>query len=480
MNHISFVNKDSYTTALLIKDTSFNSKEIQANYPLDWQDTICFSLTYENGKAPVKLIKEALGSVLKACKHLGVTTLFVADTNYFKTLVKVTKAEPLYGSICDCALGNFKVILAPNWQALFYNPAVQSKIDLAVNTLKNHLAGTHTAMGTGIIHFEEYPENTGVLRWLQKLYLEYPLLTCDIETTGLTLNDELLSISFAWNQHEGIAFAITEENKGWLRDFFCTYKGRLIFHRATFDVTQLIHKLFMKDWLDYEGMLHGLDQFNIEDTQVLAYLATNSTAGNDLKLKNLALEFAGNYAILDDETKVTDIPIPELLTYNLTDALATWYLYNKYLPVVIQDDQLEIYELIMLPSIKSIVHMQLVGFPMDKAQIDKTHKELSAIRKKWEKQLEQSKIVKDYAWKLQVNAFIKKNAELKVKHIPIDQFKTELNPNSGKQIAGLLYDHLGLKIINTTDSGLPATDKETLEALYTQLLKKYNLTEDDL
>lgn len=477
MNHITFVDRSTYTTALLIKDSSFNSKEIQANYPLDWQDTICFSLAYENGKAPVKLIKEALGSVLKACNHLGVTTLLVADTAYFKVLVKATKAEPLYGSVCQCALGNFKVILVPNWQALFYNPAIKSKIDLAVNTLKAQLAGTHTVMGTGIIHFEEYPTDPSI--WLQQL-LVYPILTCDIETTGLTLEAELLSISFAWNQHEGIAFAITEENKSCLRQFFEIYKGKLIFHRATFDVTHLIHRLFMKDLLDYEGMLHGLDQFNVEDTQVLAYLATNSTAGNDLKLKNLALEFAGNYAILDEETSPIDIPISELLKYNLIDALATWYLYNKFLPIVIQDDQLEIYETIMLPSIRSIVHMQLVGFPMDKDQIETTHKELLTIQTKWLKELARSKLIKEYEWTLQIEAFKKKNSELKVKHIPMDQFKTKLNPNSGKQLTGLLYEHFGFDVINTTDSGLPATDRETLEALYKKLIYENQLTEEDL
>lgn len=477
MQHITFVDKNQYTTALLIKDSSFNRKEIQSNYPIDWQDSICLSLAYENGKAPAKLIKEALGSVLKACKHLGVTTLLVADTNYFKALVKTTKAEPLYGSVCECAVGDFKVILAPNWQALFYNPAVQSKIDLAVSTLRHHLAGTHVVMGTGIIHYADYPTDPSI--WLQKL-LDYPMLTCDIETSGLTLQAELLSISFAWNQHEGIAFAITEESKPLLVKFFNTYRGKFIFHRATFDVTHLVHKLFMKDLLDYEGMLHGLDQFNIEDTQVLAYLATNSTAGNDLKLKNLALEFAGNYAILDDENSPTDIPMPELLEYNLIDALATWYLYNKFMPVVIADGQQSIYETIMLPSIRSIVHMQLVGFPMDKDQIDKTHKELLTIQNKWLKELSKSKLVKEYEWTLQIQAFKKKNAELKVKHIPIEHFKTELNPNSGKQLTGLLYDKLGFEILNTTDSGLPSTDRETLEALYAQLIHEYQLTEEDL
>ena len=479
MQHITFVDKDQYTTALLIKDSSFNRKEIQSNYDLDWTDTICFSLAYENGKAPAKLIKEALKSLLKACKHLGVTTLLVADTNYFKTLVKTTKAEPLYGSVCQCALGEFKVILAPNWQALFYNPAVQSKIDLAVSTLKNHLSGTHVVMGTGIIHYSAYPTIETLPIRLKRL-LAYPMLTCDIETSGLTLEAELLSISFAWNQHEGIAFAITEEVKPLLVKFFEIYTGKLIFHRATFDVSHLVHKLFMKDLLDYEGLIHGLDQFDIQDSQVLAYLATNSTAGNDLKLKNLALEFAGNFAILDEETGAKDVPIQELLEYNLIDSLATWHLYNKFMPIVVAEDQLSIYETIMLPSIRSIVHMQLVGFPMDKDQIDKTHKELLAIQNKWLKSLSKSKLIKEYEWTLQVQAFKKKNTELKVKHIPIDEFKTELNPNSGKQLIGLLYDKLGFEVINTTDSGLPATDRETLEALYAQLIHDYQLTEDDL
>jgi DNA polymerase I-like protein with 3'-5' exonuclease and polymerase domains len=117
---------------------------------------------------------------------------------------------------------------------------------------------------------------------------------------------------------------------------------------------------------------------------------------------------------------------------------------------------------------------------MDKQQIDKTHEELLAIQNKWLKELARSKLVKEYEWTLQIQAFKKKNAELKVKHIPIDHFKTELNPNSGRQLTGLLYDKLGFDVINTTDSGLPSTDRETLEALYAQLIHDYQLTESDL
>ena len=482
MNHITFIDKSNYTTALLIKDTSFNSKDIKNNYPLDWSDTICFSLAYENGKAPAKLIKESLKNILKACTHLGVTTLFVCDTNYFKTLTKQPKAEPMYGSICDCVLDpNMKVILAPNYQALFYNPSIQSKLDLAINTLKNSLNGTHTVLGLNIIKFCDYPINNEINVWLIKL-LEYPMLTCDVETTGLDFKAELISISFAWNQHEGIAFTITEEAKYALLEFFETYTGILVYHRASFDCTRIIYNLFMNDDLDYKGMLHGLNVVasGIEDTQILAYLATNSTAGNDLKLKNLALEFAGNFAILSDEVQAKDVPMNDLLKYNLTDSLATWYLYNKFMPIVIKDEQLDIYRNVMLPSIKSIVHMQLVGFPMDMEQIKKTHVELLFTQKKWENVLIKSKLVKDYEWKLQIQAFTKKNSELKVKHIPVSEFKTKLNPNSGKQLAGLLYEHMEFEATNFTDTGQPSTDRDTLESLYNQLMHQHNLTEDDL
>ena len=480
MRHLTFVDKNTYTTALLIKESAFTPKELQDHYSIDWTDTICFSLDYQDNKAPVKFIKEKLITLVKMCKHLGVTHLLVCDTNYFKAMAKVTKAENLYGSILEYE--GFKIVLAPNYQALFYNPAVQSKLDLAVKTLTESLSGSHQKLGEGIIHFEAYPSSHEVLEWLEKL-LSCATLTCDIETAGLSLAEaELLSISFAWDQHSGVAFEVTPDIKPLLKAFFEYYPGKLIFHNATFDCTHLIYRLFMKDYLDYEGMLHGLETLtrNLEDTKIITYLATNSCAGNDLKLKNLALAYAGDYALLDDETLAKDIPIAELLRYNLMDCLSTWYVYSKYRPIMIQDDQLKIYLEVMLPSLKSIIHMQLVGFPMDMDQIQKTDKELHQIQKKWLKVLRDSSLVKDCEWLLQVEAFTKKNNELKTKFIPLSQFKAVFNPNSGRQVSMLLYDQLRFPVLNTTDTGLPSTDGDTLEALYSQLMNQYNLTEEDL
>lgn len=239
----------------------------------------------------------------------------------------------------------------------------------------------------------------------------------------------------------------------------------------------------METWqLNYEGLLHGLETLtkNIEDTKLIAYLATNSTAGNELSLKKLALEFAGNYAILDEETPILSIPYKERLHYNLIDTLSTWYVYEKYLPIMIQDQQEDIYRDIFLPSVKSVVHMQLIGFPMDKAQIVKTNKELKKIHRKYINQLHNSKLIQEFEWQLQREAYVKKNQKLKRKVVSLDQFKTKLNPNSGQQVAKLLHEYLDLPILNTTDSGLPTTDKDTLQALYNHVVNQYELTEEDL
>ena len=477
MIHLTLKEKETYTTALIIKESAL--KESPKYYPIDWDNTIGLSISYSSKKLTATEIKEQLSNIYKICKHLQVKYLFICDSSVFKVITKVGKAESQYGSVLS--VNDFNVILCPNYQILFYDPKVQAKIDLAVNTLLSHIDNKYIPLGSNIIQTEHYPESIEAIQeWLQKLQ-EHPKLTCDIETEGLVLSEaELVSIAFAWSSREGVAFPVTQEIKPILKNWFKDYKGTLIFHNATFDVTNLIYRLFMKDYLDYSGLMEGLDSFTIEDTKIIAYLATNSTAGNELSLKKLALEFAGNYAILDEESIIKNIPIKELLKYNLIDCLSTWYVYDKYRPIMIQDDQLKIYEDIMLPSLKSIIHMQLIGFPMDIEQINVTANELNSIQNKHLIDLEVNPIIEKYEWELQKEAFVKKNKELKIKYISIDNFKTKFNPNSGIQLSKLLYEYIGLDIINTTDKGLPATDKDTLQSLYNQLIQQYNLSEEEL
>jgi len=232
---------------------------------------------------------------------------------------------------------------------------------------------------------------------------------------------------------------------------------------------------------DIEGMIQGLDVMyrNTEDTKIIVYLCTNSTAGNNLSLKHAAFEFAGNYA-KEDINDITRIDIKELLEYNLVDCLSTMHVYNKFISVLKEEDQEDIYRNLFLPALRNITNMELVGMPMDMATIDKLDKELEHIHNTNLQVVRDSKIIKDYELNLQWKAFKAANLKLKKKIRPLDDFVQEFNPGSGTQLAGLLFDHLGFEVIETTDSGSPATGKKVLKRLYKQLLNDLNLTDEDI
>jgi len=499
MKHILFHTNPNnlYKTAVLIKDRAFSKDNINKHYisPLIKQgitpdSILALSLKYnDQNKAPVKLIKEHLDTVLRACGQLNIDTLLVADTAYFKTLTKLRKAEPHYGYIKPCAIDGYShinVILSVNYQSLFYNPTVQDKLDMSLRTIMGHLQGTHINLGTNIIHTAHYPLTTShILNRLQQLH-QYPELSCDIETKSLILSEAgIATISFAWSEHEGISFPVdrgsTDQVKEYLKEFFEHYEGTLIYHGGTFDIKVLIYNLFMKDPLDTVGLIDGLEIMykRVHDTKLITYLATNTTSGNVLGLKQNAFEFAGNYAV-EDIKDTTLIPLPELLEYNLVDSLSTWYVFKKNYPIMVSDNQLQIYNEIFIPSMKVITHMELIGMPMSKIAIEFIFIKLNAIKDSESRKLNASQLIKDWCWKMQREAFIEKNLLLKIKINPLEDFAMSLNPSSPKQLQNLLYDYFEFEVIDKTDTGLPAVGGDTLKKLLNNLISKHIITEKEL
>jgi DNA polymerase-1 len=58
------------------------------------------------------------------------------------------------------------------------------------------------------------------------------------------------------------------------------------------------------------------------------------------------------------------------------------------------------------------------------------------------------------------------NAKLKVKQHPLEKFAGEVfNPNSGPQLQRLLYEQMGLPVLDYTDTKMPATGADTIEKL---------------
>lgn len=495
MRHHIYEDSEYYKVAILIKGSSFNKQEIYNTYvePVAKQgipikDVIAFNLDYnEVGKAPSSFIKDYLGTLLPVLEDLKIKYLYVADAAYFKVLTGQTKAESSFGYVLPCKIKGYEhmhVVLSVNYQALIYNPSLQAKIKMSITALVSHVDGTYLALGSGIIHSAQYPEGVqAIAEALEELH-QYPSLTADIEGFSLRFNEAGIgTIAFAWDQHNGIAFACdyleihnspnygtqdrSQTIRHLLREFFESYQGTITWHYAPYDLKAIIYALWMKDLLDTEGMLKGLEVMTrlFNDTKIIAYLATNSTAGNVLGLKSLAHEFAGNWAN-EDIVDIRKIPLPELLQYNLVDALSTQYVLHKYYPIMVQDRQEELYLSLMLPSLKLIIQIELTGMPMSRNKIQEIKESLETKQYLYLALIQSSPVIKTLNLVLQTSEMEKANAKLKVKQHPLEKFiGVGFNPNSGPQLQRLLYEQMCLPVLDYTDTKQPATGAETIEKL---------------
>jgi DNA polymerase-1 len=216
-------------------------------------------------------------------------------------------------------------------------------------------------------------------------------------------------------------------------------------------------------------MLHGLDVMlrDWDDTRLIAYLATNSCSGNKLSLKDQAQSFAGNYA-QSDIKDIRKIPLPQLLQYNLVDCLSTWFVYERHWDRMVRDQQLPVYNEIFKPAVKDIIQMQLTGMPINMQRVIEVKGILQADNDKAVAAMAASPLIQRFEYQLREEHVRKRNEKLKTKQITMadaEVMEVVFNPNSGPQLQTFLFDFLGLPVIGLTDSKLPSTDGDTLEAL---------------
>lgn len=471
-------NQTKYPVCVLVK--TFNRREqletFAQPYGLESEMVVYQALT-KGKNTPVKVQQEFLAELLPELAAIQCEYIVVTDSGYFKTLTKMKKADSSFGYVLPCAIPGYEyinIIMAPSSQLLFYQPQLISKIAQGMNALVNHRNGTYQPPGLDIIHFAEYPETPAQIQvWLDKL-VDTPL-TMDIEAYSLKhWSAGIGTITLCWSQHEGIAFTVdfardpaeAEIIKGMLRDWFKQRVAQTIWHRAAYDCYVLVYQLYMKHLLDTEGLLTGLRILlrNIDDTLLIAYLATNNCGGNELGLKSQSQEFTGNYAMEDIED-ITKIPKPDLLRYNLIDGLATWYVYNKRYPQMVEDDQLDVYQSLFKPALFDIIQMQLTGLPVDMEEVARGRVLLQADWDSSMQRMQATAPVIEFTRKLNEQWVIDKNAKLKKKQVTIADANEVFNPNSGPQLQALLYDQLGLPVLDRTDSKLPATGGKTMKKL---------------
>ena len=442
------------------------------------EDCLFISLYFDpkKKKTPAKVMQEWFNEeVYPRLIDSKIQYLCICDGDYFKALTKNTKSEPFLGYVLSNFSGSINYLFVPSYKQVFYNPdSVIHKINIALDALENHVNGKYSVPGSNIIKYAEYPSSLeDIADALNKLH-QFSKLTCDIETYSLKHYDSGIgSITFCWNQNQGIAFKVdsdresqNQEVRELLRQFFESYTGTLIFHNITFDAYILTYQLYMSDLLDTEGLLKGMSILlkDFEDTKLIAYLATNSCAGNSLSLKSLAQEYAGNYA-QEEIGNIELIPEKQLLEYNLIDGLATWFVYNKYWDQMVKDKQLNIYQTIFKPAVKDIIQMQLTGLPMNMERVLEVEKELTNIQQTALNNIMNNNIVKEFQEDLKQEWAIERNKVLKTKQVTPEDCKESFNPGSNLQLRKLLYKKLKLPVLDTTGTKEAATGKDTLAKL---------------
>jgi DNA polymerase-1 len=505
MHHVKW-SDGPFKTAILIKRAALNDRNM-LKYYLDGKvpdDYIGFSLEYDGKKKPsAATARTYLDTLLPALDSLGITTLYCADGEYFKKLVKSTKAEPHLGYVMPCAIKDYEhmqVIYGVNYQSLMHDPKNEAKLRLSLDTLDAHLQGTYQVLGENIIHSATYPVGPQeIAAWLETLH-QYPVLTADFEAFSLEfVNSGLGTVGFAWDKHNGGSFScdytsvsklnklsrlvggepvqVHEKTYGiyrinlavrqLIKDFFVNYTGKIIWHNAGYDLKIAVYNLWMKDPLDYEGMLEGIAVMSrhFEDTKLITYLATNSCAGNKLSLKDQAHEYAGNYAQADIND-ITLIEEGELLKYNLVDCLSTWYVYEKHRPTMLADNQEDIYENLFLPAVKQILQMELVGMPIHMPSVIAANKRLNRLNDAYSQYLTAKLEAIGYMdLRRQEEVHLYNTTRVKARKDLSDFADLTFNPGSPKQLQHLLYETWNLPVLDYTTTRQPATGTKTLGKL---------------
>lgn len=505
---------DRYPVCLLVP--TIRKDDIRTAYldPSDLipDDVLVIDLHRTGKKTPMSEMRQYITEMLvPTFTDMGVKYVVVTDGEYFKALTKVAKTEANLGYVMDSPFGDFKVVYVPSSGQIFHNPGpTREKIAQGLKALHDHRCGVYVPPGESVIKKAHYPDTDhDIEQWLLKLLDMGKPLAADIEGFGLKHWEcGIGTISFAWNQGEGLAFPVdyhphsvfspmaaeadgtygfrrpSPTRRAMLKRFFelCRERGiKLMWHNIAFDVYVLIYQLFMEHILDQEGLLYGLevmlgDHGDWDCTKLITYLATNSCAGNTLGLKDQAQEFAGNYAV-EEIKDITKIPLPTLLQYNLVDSLSTWYVYNKHWDQLVKDEQLPVYKELFQPATIDIIQMQLTGMPVNMKRVLEVEEELTIEMNRTIAEMAATKVVQSYNYVRLEQYTNKKNEEWKKKSMTVEEMaelaltheptrkETTFNPNSSNQLQELLFEILGLPIVGYTDSKQPSADGDAIKAL---------------
>lgn len=274
----------------------------------------------------------------------------------------------------------------------------------------------------------------------------------DCETSALyARNGELLGVSISSTPTRGayISADVLEEHIVQILQKIID-KTTILMHNGKFDMTWLSRHL-------------GLKFRKVEDTMLMHYCLDETPGTHGLKPLALKYTNLGDYDKELDEYKVSYckankikqedfsysfIPFNVIGEYAAKDTIATFQLYNKFLPLISKSNELDyVYRGILVPAAKFLEEIEEYGVPFSKERLEKAQvyldNELFELKENLYSRPELIQYAKTYG--------------------------DSLNPNSPMQLRKLFFDILGLeKSGKLTGTGADSTDAEVLAELAEQ------------
>jgi DNA polymerase-1 len=386
-----------------------------------------------------------------------VTHLAIQDGPLFKKMTGRTRVVNTTGYVFKSKFGNYHVCYVPPFKEINLDERVRNEARITLEALQAHLEGRYVEPGS--THEVRVYVGKSWDDWEEKL-MALPRISVDIETTGLKHYESAIrTIGFGLSDSEAVVFEWADAAPA-LKQFFEKYPGRLTMHKGAFDLTQLIHKIWMKKLSDTNGIYEGLRvlQAKTDCSMILSYVVTNTCAGNELGLKPQTQVEYGDYGI--DEPWLA--PLDDVIEYNGKDCAATLWLWDKHWKEL---GSLEHVYQRLNSYLREIVWMQLCGLPIDAEVAEKNAKILSDRHAELLKLIQGHEFVAQYMELHRERWAEKRNLKLKKKRVTPAECTEEFNPNSPLQLQSLLYEVLALPVLSLTKTKQPSTDGDTLKAL---------------
>lgn len=405
---------------------------------------------YENCRHHLDKILNDVKPKLVVCVGDRPTKYFLGDTKakLFDVYGAIIKS-PLYKIDTFCMLDMYKLYLKTQYRC--YGDKSFEFIKNFIDGIKVPMQQTNCTVTVDIKLLHEA---------LSKL-LTSTKTTIDIETSGLNfLKDKIMGIGFALDKENSYYIPLHKYENDKIVSFWDEQTENLIKEDLKKFVSNETLKIAYNGQFDFKFIRHYLNVDRINnasfDVMLASHLLNENLNGmRSLKLLSVLFTDMGGYEsvlynwlrehkiVKDDMYKA---PVDILGTYCCLDTIATYRLYSKFDIQLEREGLLDVFKKLTMPLQKVLMDVEYDG-----VQVDVNH--LAEIEKNNKKALEDKLAV-----------------------IRGKVGDPEFNVNSTQQLADLMFKKLGCKVLRTTDSGNPATDKATIS----KYAKKHSVLQDIL